>query len=162
MVGVDQLPLSGFEGGGIFQNFSVSAADAGDLSISLDIAVNGTANSSGGWFELLVDGATIAQHNFGSISVGTPVERASLFGTANSLGEGNHELRILMRRNFQNIGGITPIQYLDNITFLAPGAGGAGAGVDNNGVTIPEPSAVALLGSGLLGMFLWNRRKAER
>ncbi|MFQ5588869.1 MAG: hypothetical protein ACE5F7_08510, partial [Nitrospiria bacterium] len=118
--GLISFPLSGYEGGGIYQAFNVSSADAGDLTFSLNIAVSGMANSSGGWFQLFVDDVAIADHNFGPILVGTPIERSSLTGTRNLLA-GSHTLSIQMRRNFRNVGGHTPIQYLDNITISSAG-----------------------------------------
>ena len=133
------------QGGGIFQSMVVSTP--GDYSMYVDIAaerIGGAPNGSAGLFSLLLNGVVVDSHDFGGIFGNTTV-RSSLATTV-TLGAGTHEFRVLITRPFTAPFGLN--QYVDNARFdlVSP-------------ATVPEPSSIAILGIGALGMGLLVRRK---
>ncbi len=103
-------------GGGIFRRLHL---EQGSLSVTADIAssyssLNDRRNLAGGLFEILLDGAVIASHDFGPIPNNT-TQRTKMEGFA-YVSVGMHELRIRIRRPFRSLPqDQAPKQYLDNI-----------------------------------------------
>lgn len=133
-VGGAAQPVSGQEGGGIFQMFNL--ASAGTVSFSADIAAFDPdgGNSEWGIFTLLIDGISVDSYQFGNNTFpGATTLYSTLSGSA-ALAAGAHEIRILMTRPFlQN--SATPVQYIDNVA-----------------ATVPVPATLALVGLGLAGI----------
>ena len=106
-----------YEGGGIYQNVYLPAGDY-TVSATAEIASSfegpGLANSSGGIFEVLLDGGVVASYDFGAITAGT-TERSTLAASLSLATEGSHELRIRITRPFQP----SPYQYLGNVVLSA-------------------------------------------
>ena len=128
-------------GGGILQIFT---AQAGQLHIAVDIASSSSGNSAdGGLFELLLDGVLLDSVDFGFIGVGV-VERDLLMATP-IVTAGAHELRIRMVRGY-GTDSSTPFQYVDNVLVSS----------------IPEPTALALFGIGLLVLGYGRYRKKRK
>lgn len=109
------------EGGGIYQSVNTIA---GTFNVSADVAALASVdNLSCGFFELLVDGAVVASHDFsaGDFSAcpaGTTV-RTTLSASGLSLTTGSHEVRIRISRGYtlSPISGNRPRQYVDNVSL---------------------------------------------
>jgi hypothetical protein len=136
----------GEEGGGIFQNLSLSA---GTYSVSGCIASEndpgGGNNINAGTFQLLVDGVVKDSVDLGDFATVYQVLRGHLSATFN-LGAGSHEFRFLITRHFFSEDGATPQQYLDDLVLSRPNA-------------VPEPATVTLLGIGAAGLLGFGRRR---
>jgi hypothetical protein len=137
-----------WEGGGIRQEVLLQG---GDLHILADIAMHppDSDNADGGLVELLFDGITVDQHDFGDVGQGF-TERASLDASLTVASSGLFEIAIRVTRpwgtNASDLKPIrTPFQYIDNVRL--------------SGTAVPEPSAGTLLGLGLLLMAGWYRQR---
>jgi len=100
-------------GGGIVQNFHLAE---GEYEVSADIAVVfGTPDqgirTDGGLFELLVDGAVVADHDFGQIEVNTT--KRSLIACF-PLDGGYHDIAIRITRSGTPAQAL--YQYVDNVS----------------------------------------------
>ena len=119
-VGRTAAPTPGpYAGGGISQ----TVATGGSVDVSADIAAANSSfigNAACGLFELLVDGAVVASHDFGPCA-GSTVVRSTLSATGLSLSAGPHEIRIRITRPYLGGRG-TPSEYVDNVilTQLLP------------------------------------------
>ena len=86
------------------------------ISATADIASNfegpEVANSSGGLFELLVDGVVVTSYDFGFIYANTS-ERAIMAANFTVATGGMHEVRIRVTRPYL----AAPMQFLDNIVL---------------------------------------------
>ncbi|HEY2799064.1 MAG TPA: PEP-CTERM sorting domain-containing protein [Chthoniobacterales bacterium] len=132
-----------FQGGILSQSF---LSGAGAATLSFDWAAMGDGihmNADAGDFSLILDGITLA-----SFDVGTIGPNDLLNGTLSAnttLTAGMHTLEIDVLRPFQSVPSNTPYQYI--------------TGVDVEGVAVPEPSSILLLGAGALGLVGVLRRK---
>lgn len=123
------------EGGGLFQTIST---EAGTLSFSADVAAfePGPRNNQLGIFSVLLDGNVLDTVNLGNIEQ-TGTLRGSL-DFSHDVTLGSHTLAIQMARPFTSTFGVTPNQYVTNIsaTFAA----------------VPEPATWALMLAGFGGV----------
>lgn len=129
------------EGGGIQQSIYLSS---GLYSFHVDVAVENTplyggSNMDGGTFSMILDGLVLDTVSFGQI-ISNSVERDQLnFET--SIGEGVHDLQILVTRNYAQSDSL--FQFVDNITITP----------------VPEPTTLGLLAIGCLTMLLARPKK---
>ena len=134
------------EGGGLTQ--MVMAPVAGLYTFSLDISSrddqDGQINVAAGTFSILIDGVTVASDDLGGFTSPGQILRGALSGTV-SLTPGSHDFEILITRPFLSGGTDTPNEYIDNASLLAP--------------SVPEPGSIALLGTGLVALGYWRRRR---
>jgi hypothetical protein len=153
-VGEAVLQLTG-GGGGLFQSVAVGT---GELVISAEIAASAPAfgNMRAGLFELLLDGAVVDSHDFGSIDAGS-IERSSLLALAEVTG-GAHEVRLRVTRPFRE-SWQTPYQFIDNVSLSGSAVVDFDAFSDAPTEQMPEPGSITLLGLGLLGLARARRRK---
>ena len=107
---------------------------------------DGEVNSDGGIFSLLIDGTTVATDDLGQFSTSLQILRGS-FNVSVSLTSGSHTIQTEITRPFTGGGPDTPDQYIDNIS-LTP-----------NVAATPEPSSIALFGTGLLALAGTARRR---
>jgi len=140
----DTVFPNGEQGGGIFQFVNTGA---GLATFNMDLAADnpsGAGNADGGTFSVLLDGVTEATFSVGGINPVT-IDRSSLHFTT-AVTAGSHEIEILMTRAFLPSG---PTDYVDNVTFDAPGA------------ATPLPAALPLFATGLgaMGLFGWRRKR---
>jgi hypothetical protein len=113
-VAVPALPAVG-EGGGIHQSVNTVA---GEVDVSADVALHlaeVVSNVSCGLFELLVDGAVVASHDFGEC-LQSVTERSTLSATGLALAAGSHEIRIRITRPARNVAGRLR-HYVDNVSL---------------------------------------------
>ncbi|MEO5493397.1 MAG: PEPxxWA-CTERM sorting domain-containing protein [Sphingomonas sp.] len=134
------------EGGGIFQSFTTVG---GTATFSADIAAFYTRLSGGlgiGLVSVLLDGVLLDSHDFGDVPGGTVTLRSTLGFTTN-VSAGNHILSLQATRLFAPARGVAS-QYFDNVSLDV--------------VAVPEPAtwAITLLGFGLMGASLRNRRRS--
>ncbi len=130
-----------YEGATLSQTFT---SGAGPATLSFLWAANGAGgNADGGDFRLILDGATLADHDVGQINPDQLVN-GSLSANVN-LTAGQHTFEIDVLRRYIVLPGDTPFQYV------------TGADVEGNGV--PEPGSLVLMGSGVLGLAGVLRRK---
>ena len=140
---VGELTLDGtYQGGTLMQSF-VSGAGVAAFSLMYAAMGDGTHNNAdGGDFRLILDGITLADFDVGAINA-TQIISGTL--TANTvLTAGTHTLEIDVLRHFVSSQANTPYQYV--------------TGVDVEG-TVPEPSTLALIGTGGLSLLCVLRRK---
>lgn len=139
-----QLPVTGGEGGGIFQNVLVGAGPiviTADIATSMGNVSHGTFNS--GRFRLLVDGTSVADIELGEITPNA-TKRGRLVADVTIPTTGMHEFQFLITQALWTAtDGQSSRQYLDNIQL------------------IPEPSSFTLMGAGAIGLIahLWPRRR---
>lgn len=137
---VGNIQNPGNNGGGIFQMFSFGG---GSLSVSVDVATmtGNASNGDAGEFSLLVNGSLVDFLDFSNIDFNA-TERGTLSGVVNGLSAGQHEIRLLMTRQFETASN-TPFQHIDNATAI--------------GIPVSAPATLALFGLGLAGLG-WARR----
>ena len=140
---VGQVSSNGlYEGGILLQTFY---SRAGAATLSFDWAAMGDGvqeNADGGFFALVLDGTTLAQFDVGDIGP-NDLFNGTLSANAN-LTAGQHIFEIDVLRPYTSLPGGTPFQYVTN--------------ADVEG-TVPEPSSLVLLASGVLGLAGFLRRK---
>lgn len=131
-----------FQGGTLSQTFT---SGAGAATLSFDWAAMGDGthqNADGGDFRLLLDGTILADHDVGTIG---PNDLLNGTLTANmNLSAGSHTFEIDVLRPYVSLPGNTPYQYVTN------------ADVEGS---VPEPGALVLMGSGVLGLAGVLRRR---
>ena len=133
-----------YAGGGISQSFN--AATGGIYSFSVDVASQYlyANNASGGRFSILVDGSNLASWNSGYGDPGD-ILRSSLSGSE-MLSAGSHTFSVLIERPYQNGSGVTPLQFLDNVSVTS---------------AVPEPETYAMMLAGFALLGGMARRKAR-
>jgi len=75
--------------------------------------------------------------------------RGSLNGT-DVLGVGSHTIALEITRDFVSADTNTPEQYIDNVTAASPSV-----------AAVPEPTSLALLGTGIVGFYRLRRRAPQ-
>lgn len=143
-------PGGGQQGGGVSQSFT-TAAD-GVATFSANIAAWTRSNSlSVGLVSVLLDGVTLAFHDFGDLN-GSPsgASLLSTLGFTTNLAAGTHTLSLQATRPFSPASGVTA-QYFDN------------ASLDVAVAATPLPAALPMFisGVGIVGALLRKRRKAK-
>jgi hypothetical protein len=108
-----------YEGGGIYQSFYDSSTLPESFAVSADIAALApVGNISCGFYELMVDGSDVASYNISNCLGGT-VYRHHLSGTIFLSGIGWHTVTVQIRRPFISVIGLTPDEYVDNVSAVA-------------------------------------------
>jgi len=138
-------------GGGYFGGISLSQSfyAVGLLNFSALIAsVGGGLNGDYGHFSVLIDGLPVAGYGSGFPFGGPGINW--LVGSA-SVTAGMHDLAIdITRGSYYSTGDYeTPLQYISDI--VVSGSGGTA-------VSVPEPTSIAILGAGLLGLVVVRPR----
>ena len=145
---VGNVALDGtYQGATLSQDFFTSG---GMATLSFMWAAQGDGihtNAEGGLFELILDGNLLASHDVGQIGP-TDLVNGTLSASM-MLTPGTHTFEIDILRNFGSLPQNTPFQYI------------TGADVEGNTAT-PEPSTLALLGAGLLGILGTMRRRRSK
>jgi hypothetical protein len=136
------------QGGGLSQ--MITAPVSGAYTLAEDFAsqddANGEINGDAGTFSIIIDGTTVATDSLGGFATANQILRGS-FDLSVNLTAGSHTIETEITRVFTTGGIATPDEYIDNIS-LTP-----------NSVPTPEPSSIALFGTGLLGLAGAARRK---
>ena len=117
-VGTTVVPNGNYEGGGIFQVVTTSSGSFNVAAATAAFNPSFLSNRSCGLFELLVDGAVVASHDFLACDGGATV-RSNLTATL-SLSAGQHEIRVRITRPWGAQGG-APIEYVDNVSLTPAG-----------------------------------------
>lgn len=115
-VGIASFPVDSNlgSGGGISQNVTLNA---GELHICANLAAycpGSITNHDAGNFELMLDGNVVATNFLGLIASGQTIR--SNLNYSGTIAAGTHEIAIDIRRPYLNSAGLTPYEYLDNIT----------------------------------------------
>jgi hypothetical protein len=127
------------QGGTLTQTFQ---STGGAATETLLWAAMGTGNADGGEFTMILNGTQIAQFDTGTINGllnGTLTASAPLVA-------GTNTLEIEVTRRFISTGG-TPFQWVTGVDVEGPGG------------STPEPGSLVLMGSGVLGLAGFLRRK---
>jgi hypothetical protein len=143
---------SGEQGGGIKQTFLAPVAGTYAFSAAIasqDDKSGAGPNADAGAFSLLIDGITIATDDLGGFSTRFQILRGSLNGT-DVLGVGSHTIALEITRDFVSADTNTPEQYIDNVTAASPSV-----------AAVPEPTSLALLGTGIVGFYRLRRRAPQ-
>jgi len=131
------------QGGGLSQNLFLAA---GNYVVTASIATqeHGFGTSwPGSLFSVLVDGVSL-----GSVDLGPfPALGATIRGTLNvsviiAL-SGSHQFQFQITTPHRVSASITPSQFIDNIAITS----------------VPEPTGVAMVSIGFIGLFLWGLRR---
>jgi hypothetical protein len=130
------------QGGGLSQ--TIIAPVSGFYTLTEDFASqdNVGKNIDAGTFSVLIDGVTVASDDLGSFAMAGQLLRGS-FNETFALTAGSHLFETEISREFLSTGPNTPDEYIDNIS-LTPNAKGV--------ALTPEPSSIALLATGILGL----------
>lgn len=132
------------EGGGISQVITTSA---GTLDFTADVAafLGGSRNNQLGIFSVLLDGVALDTVDLGAIE--QPGTLRGSLSFSQTVSAGSHNLAIQVARPFTSTIGVTPQQYVTNITATMTGA------------AVPEPSTWMLMLAGFGGAGGLLRRK---
>jgi hypothetical protein len=130
------------QGGGLFQIINVPVSGLYKLTEDFASQDNVGKNVDAGTFSILIDRNTVATDDLGSFLMAGQLLRGS-FDETLDLTAGSHLFEVEVSRQFLSTGPNTPDEYIDNIS-LAPAQKSVGL--------TPEPSSIALLVTGILGL----------
>jgi PEP-CTERM motif len=137
------------QGGGLSQTIIAPVSGAYTLTEEFASQDNVGKNVDAGTFSILIDGVTVASDDLGSFAMAGQLLRGSFNETFN-LTAGSHVFETEISRQFLSTGPNTPDEYIDNVS-LTPNVKGV--------ALTPEPSSIALIGTGVLGLAGVVRRR---
>jgi hypothetical protein len=145
-VGLTALPVGPSGGASLSQTITTTA---GMLTFAADWATfkNLGYNGDEGTFTVLLDGVSMVSAGGGLVGGGIP-NRGTLDFSAMVTG-GAHVLEIDITRTFLNLGGVTPYEYLTNISATQAVS------------AAPEPASWAMMLVGVFGAGAVLRRKRD-
>lgn len=106
------------------------------------------SNRSGGVITVTLDGKTIDTYDFGEISRNT-LEYATLSASFVAVASGILDINFFRPFGVDN----SPTNYLDNISLALNNSAGA---------PVPEPATMLLLGTGLVGLAGYSKKKLKK
>jgi PEP-CTERM motif len=139
---VGEVNFDGTQQGATLTQSFTSGGGAGTVSLDWLASAPFAGNADGGEFTILLNGTQVAQIDSGSINQGQMLN--GVLSANVNLNSGSNTLEIDITRRFISVQDLTPLQYV--------------TGIDVQG-SAPEPSALVLMGSGVLGLAGVLRRK---